>query len=244
MKNPVKHFDLPKQHLIGEHYVPARARHGDEIDRRRALRPGTLLLEQQCDGLAIAQHMIERAEDRPDIEYLSAMLAACAFNSSWYTYARQAPVMRRRLEMPQIVSSAYDVRTTTSGMLDRVRSHMAVTTETADAFRMAYADGRNTLRQSTVLGRQMGDVALGLATIPITAATYGLNPVDTQLAVRERGLETLDNARRLVSVIGVNASIAQLSDPDAPLSVDVRRTAPNGVHDSFEEAIEEVRNAA
>ena len=244
MKQPVKHFDLPKQHLIGEHYVPARARKSDEIERRRSLRPGTLLLEQQRDGLAIARHMIERAEERPDVQYLSAMLAAAAFNSSWYGFARQAPVMRRRLHLPQIVSETHDHRTTRSGLLEQVRNHTAATAEMASAYVFAHAGGYDTLRQSIELGRQMGNIGLELAAVPIVSSTYGLNPIKTQLAVRERGLEVLDDARALASEIGVNVSLAQLADADTDLSVHIRRTAPNGVHDSFEEATEMLRNAA
>lgn len=244
MNKPVKHFDLPKQHLIGEHYVPARARQSDEIERRRSLPRGTVLLEQQRDGLAIARHIVERVDEAPDLQYVSRMLAASAFNTSWYAFAQHAPVMRRRLYLPELASEDSEEHQTRAGLLRQAREDLALSAAAAAALAFAKAGRHETKRQSFELGRQLGNVGLELACIPVAGATYGLSPIQAQLAARERGLESLEHSRSIAGEVGVNVSVAQLADQDSPLSVFIRRTAPDNVFNAFEEAAEEVRNVA
>ncbi|MDB5165913.1 MAG: hypothetical protein JWM00_803 [Candidatus Saccharibacteria bacterium] len=244
MKKPFTHFDLPKQHLVGDHYVPARARHADEIERRRSLPCGTVLLEQQRDGLAIAHHIAEHVDDDRDLQYVSDMLAASALNASWYGFAQHAPVMRRRLYLPELASDDNEWRETRSGLLAKVRQGLAETAELAGAVTAAKVGGYETKRQSFELGRLLGNNALRAGCVTIGNATYGLNAYEAQLAARDQSLVMLERSRTLTSEVGVNVSIAQLADRDSPLSVHVRRTAPDGVYNALEEAIEEQSYAA
>ncbi len=243
MKKPVTHFDLPKQHLIGQHYVPARARRSSEIERRHSLPSGTVLLEQQRDGAAITRHITERIEDDRDFAYVSDMLAASALNASWYGFARHAPVMRR-LYLPELADDETEWRETRAGLLVKVRQGLAETAELASAVTAARVGGYETKRQAFELGRTLGNNALRLACIPIGNATYGLSAYEAQLAARDQSLVVVERSRELTGEVGVNVSIAQLADRDSPLSVYVRRTAPDGVYNALEEAIEELPHVA
>jgi hypothetical protein len=244
MKKPFTHFDLPKQHLVGEHYVPARARRTDEIERRRSLPSGTVLLEQQRDGLAIASHVVEHVEEDRDIQYISDMLAASALNASWYGFAQHAPVMRRRLYLPELANDETEWRETRSGLLTKVRRSLAETAELASIVASARASGYETKRRLFELGRQLGNTALGAGCMPIGGATYGLSAYEAQVAARDQSLSIVERSRALTSEVGVNVSIAQLADRDSPLSVYTRRTAPDGVYMALEQAVEELDYAA
>lgn len=244
MKKPYTHFDLPKQHLVGQHYVPARARQSDEIERRRSLPTGTILLEQQRDGLAIASHLVEHVEEYPDLKFASDMLAASGINSGWYSYAQQADVMRRRLILPELAIDATDWRETRGGLMTKVREGLAHAAELGTAYASAKANHHETKRQATLLGRQMGNVSLQLACVRLGNAPLALQAFEVQSAARDEALATLDLSRSIASEVGVNPSLAQLADADSPLSVYWRRHAPNGAFDALEQAREEHNYAA
>jgi len=238
MKTPYKNFDLPKQHLIGEHYVPARARHADEIERRRSLPRGTLLLEQQQSGLTIASHILDDLEDESDLRFATETLAASGLNAGWYSYAQQAPVMRRQLDLPELADDTYEWRESRDGLLLRVRDGLAHAAELASTLVQATPEHRSFKRHVFNFGRQMGNVSLKLACVRMGNAPLSLNAFDVQSAARDESLAALDTARTIASTIGVNPSIAQLSDPDSPLAVYWRRAAPNGAYKALEEAME------
>jgi len=244
MKTPYKNFDLPKQHLIGEHYVPARARHTDEIDRRRSLPRGTVLLEQQQRGLAIVGHVLDHVEDEADVRFATEMAAISGLNAGWYSYGQQAPVMRRRLELPELADDTYDWRETRVGLMIKVREGLAHASELATVLTQATPEHRSFKRYTFNFGKQIGNVSLKLANVGLGNAPLSMNAFDVQSAVREESLVVLDRARTIAGTIGINPSIAQLADPDSPLAVYWRRSAPNGAFEAFEQATEEVRHAA
>jgi len=244
MKKPFTHFDLPKQHLVGKHYVPARARQSDEIERRHSLPSGTILLEQQRDGLAIIRRVMEQVEEEPDLTYIQNVLAACALNSSWYTYARDADEMRKRLVQAKLFDPETGEPRPFADMRAQAETQLDIAVDLASTVVDAHVENHLTVRQATMSGRAMGTAALYVATLPLETASYSMNPYEASLDQRERGLATLARARVFVNEIGSNATAAQISDPNSDVSVFVRRTAPDNVFNAFEEAVEEIRNAA
>ena len=239
MKKPYKHFDLPTYHLSGEHYVPARARHSSEIERRRMQPAGTLLLEQQRDGLAVASAVVNQLEEDDDLRFAGDMLAASGLNASWYSFAEGADVMRRRLYLPELADDETGWRETREGLLEKVRSNLAHVADVAWVLTDAKREGLRTDRTKTQLGRALGTVSLGLASLHLGDAPETVSAFRIQDSARRASLTALDRSRTVASEIGMNASIAQLADPDSPLSVHWRRNAPNGAHQAFIKAQEE-----
>ncbi len=110
-----KDFDLPTNHQAkGEDYIPPKARQADEIERRRRLPSGTLLAEQQRDGIAISAEALARLEREEDLQFASRILGASALNTSWYLFAKGAPVMRRRLKLPVLATPEPEFRPNTA----------------------------------------------------------------------------------------------------------------------------------
>lgn len=241
MKKPYKHFDLPTYHLSGEHYVPARARHSGEIERRRMQPTGTVLLEQQRGGLAIASDVVNQLEEDEDLRFAGDMLAAGGLNASWYSFAQGAEVMRRRLYLPELADDETEWRETREGLLEKVRTNLAQAADLAWVLADAGREGLRTERTKTSLGRTMGSVSLGLASVRLGDAPETVSAFQIQAGVRRVSLDALDRSRTISSEVGMNPSIAQLADPDSPLSVYWRRNAPNGAHEAFVKAQEEVQ---
>ncbi len=237
MKKPFKHFDLPTKHLSERHYVPPKARTADEIDRRRSLPRGTVLLEQQQHGLAMAGTMLERVEEPQDVDFATRVLAMCAVNTGWYSFARGAQVMRRRLLLPELAGEDGDWRENRQGLLVRLEHDLADTALLATYVLRAKIDKLDVAFRTKLFGRRVGNLSLALACVPKADAAKFLTAFDAQALARNEALAIIEGARVLGEEIGVNPSIAQLPDPDSPLSVYWRRRAPNGAYDAYEEAI-------
>jgi endonuclease V-like protein UPF0215 family len=239
MNKPYRNFDLPKQHLDDRHYVPERARTSTEIDRRRTLPSGTILAEHQRDGLHVASQIMQTVEQPEDIAFARGVIAMSGLNAGWYNYAADSPVMRRRLNLPTLADEETDWRETKSGLLTKAQRGLVEAATIAEALASAKADRRSTLRHQQQLGRRLGNVSLQLACIEISSVADSYSPFDVQNFAREQSLQTLEQAREFGDQIGSHPSVAQLADPNSPLAVYWRRTAPNGAFEAYEEAIEE-----
>lgn len=240
MKAPFKHFDLPTQHLTGNiHYTPPKARQADEIDRRRSLPKGSILAEQQAQGLQIAAFILSQVEEKPDIEFAARIIAVSGLNSAWYGFAQRSPVMRRRLLLPYLAAEANSEPLNSSEQLTVTRDSLHEAAIAADGLRFAiYERSPQRAALKTAVGRGLGNVSLRLACLPI-GETFSAqsNSYTVQRLVRERGLETLEAARQIGAELGTPPSVAQLVDPNSDLSVYIRRNAPNGVYAAYDKAL-------
>lgn len=240
-KLPYTHFDLPRQHLIGaEHYLPARTRDSDEAERRRRLPAGTVLAEQQARGLKVAHRILESVHDHRDIAFTSQLVASAAINSSWYTFAKDAPdVMRRRLYLPKMADHETDWRQSHEGLRQVTLDSLATTAVAATVLAEGSAHNRVTDAQLRSFGRNFGSTALKLALLGSPGVPTG-HAFEVQRQVRHTALDSLEQARQSSQALGSHASIAQLADPDSPLAVYFRREAPNGAFQAYEAATEAV----
>lgn len=241
MKKPYSNFDLPRQHIYSDHYVPSRARDTEEIARRRALPTGTILAEYQRDGLQMATNILAHVEEPEDVAFAVDTLAASGLNSAWYSYARHASVMRRRLSLPELANDEVGDgwRQTRNGLLTKAQRGLAFTAELAGQLAASRSEGREVDRQSIALGRQLGNVSLELACVRLGNAPESLSAFDVQSLAREQALEALEYSRVVASQTGTHPSLAQLADVDSPLSVYWRREATNGAYEAYERAAAE-----
>lgn len=240
-----KDFDLPTTlQAKGAEYIPPKARDEAEIDRRKRLPRGTLLAEQQRDGVAITADILESLEYPEDLAFASRVLGASALNTSWYLFAKGAPVMRRRLKLPLLTVPHEDVRPDTLELIQARDTRLAQVRDHANTYSqmVSFSLGELALEdRRTVLGRQLGNTALAIATVDLGDA-FTFSTVDdfsVQAAVRRRALRTLRDARELGVDIHTVPTLAQLANPDSDLSVFWRRNAPNGALRAYEEAYEQ-----
>jgi hypothetical protein len=239
MSKPFRHFDLPKTHLTGtNHYVPPKARSQDEIDLRRTRPSGTLLAEMQLRGIQIARDLIRAADDGPDIHFVSDVVSASALNSSWYGYAKDANVMRRRLQLPDFTDTPQLTLYMPDRKADVSHGFDAASYAARGLMQAIEHRGKHIARRRMYVGRFLGEEALRAACLPLGNAPMVEQPFVAQSIVRQQSMLALDRARAMGAELGTPPTLAQLSDPDSDLSVYVRRNAPNRIYDAYEQSLE------
>jgi hypothetical protein len=240
MKKPYKDFDLPTQHLsVDHHYIPSRARSSGEIERRHELPRGTILAEYKEKGTKVAAHILHSIQYEPDVVFSSKILAATGLNSSWYEYARGASVMRRRLKLPVLAEAEGQLRLNMTDILEDARASFDGAAYLAGRVVAAHEHRSPKLPEHKILlGKGLGSASLTLACANMNKTPAYDTPFVVQTVVREQGLQALQDARALSSEIGTPPSLAQLADPNSDLSVYIRRNAPDGVYQAYDEALE------
>lgn len=238
MTKPYRDFDLSTRHLTGaNHYIPPKARSSSEIERRHELPRGTVLVEQEMRGIAVARLILERVGDQPDVDFAVGILAPAAYNTSWYGVGQTSKVMRRQLKLPVLGQDAED-RPTSAQLLSQSRRTFD-TLELYSGVHLGQKINKSACLSKTTegLGRMVGNAALELSAVPIGDSLLGTTPFDAQNRARIAGLQTVQAAHQLEEETGMPPSLAQLADPDSDLSVHIRRQAPYEVYVAFDEAI-------
>lgn len=235
-------FDLPVRHLGSDrHFVPPKARRSDEIDRRHGLPSGTVLAEYQKRGLELTAAILNKIEEPQDLVFTARLLAASGINTAWYSFARGASdVMRRRLKLPPIAVEDDNWRPDTATLLQSARLrfqdavHLAgkVVTATERGVPSPWLE-----RRQTQLGRHVGTSSLVLACAPLGDRLDDKTDFQVQLMARWQSLRALHDSRVLEAPLGSYPSLAQLAEPDSDLSVYLRRNAPDGALEAYEQAI-------
>ncbi len=239
-----KDFDLPTKHLDeAKHFVPAKARDEEEIERRRGLYRGVLLAEHQERGVAVASTILKIVHRPDDINFASRVLSAAGLNTAWYSFARGAEyeVMRRRLKLPFLVAHEPEFRPSSDDLLSDSAFYFSEARQTGQELITTIGSSeRKEERLRKTFGRRVGKASLTLACVNLGDALrqYPLTGVDTQNLVRQRCLRALDDSRTMTAEIGLPPSVAQLADPDSHLSVYWRREAPNEAARAYHQAAE------
>lgn len=252
-----RHFDLPvglhesarlhEDLLRKKHFIPPKSRDKEEIARRRALAkiaPGILTAEFQYRGLAMAHIIMNRLEEKPALDFTGQTLAPAALNTAWYSFARGAEVMRRRLQLPLLATENVEDRP--SALMLQYDSSYYFKQSAEEGLHLIDAllgHSRATKDYHRKVAQNVGHA--GLITTCISLGDQigyemgGVSDFDVQAVARQRGLRALERAQTMHTILGVPPSIAQLADPDSPLSVYWRREAPcQEAVDVFSEAYE------
>lgn len=218
-------------------FVPPKALDAEEILRRQELVPGQLVAEQQLEGLAGAARLLEAVEEPVDVGHVAAHLAVAGLGTAWYNFGRDPvrrhgdDVNRRRLKLPMLATGDPDRTPTLDGLQQEaasgLRNGVALASLALNALK--FAPKKVELAQKH-LGRSVGNTSLALAclAIPETSALRTSMATDSQAQrfARRRAQWAMRTARDWARSTGMNPSLAQLTDPDSPLAVAYRRTAP------------------
>lgn len=246
-----KDFDLPvklhpsekahEQALLVAHFVPPKARDEAEIARRRGLQPGTLVAEYQYRGLAMSGLIMNQLIDRESLAFAAETLAPAALNTAWYSFARGARVMRRRLKLPLLATEDRADRPTTFMLQADASYYFKQAAEEGMHFVTALAEQSAAAPRLAInLARAVGHAGLLTTCVPIGDSIgyemEGVSDYDLQYLARQRGLRALERAQVMRQELGIPPSIAQLADPDSALSVYWRRNAPNQAAELYTEA--------
>lgn len=249
-----KDFDLTKAHLQGvEHYQTPRTRDPEEAQRRRELHginKNLVVLEGQARGIGAAILLLQQVQAPEDRAFTTQIIAESSLNSAWYTSARDAKEMRKRIKLPIAVARATTHRSDGVEMFQKGQVQLSKTHYLAMQLpgALSYPD-RDNYAQTVGLhfGQAAGEAGLHLACIALAdevAYDDTLTHIEIQEQVRDRSLEVLASARDRVHEIGVAPSLAQLAHADSPLSVWWRNNAPDGAYQALNYAQEQLSIAA
>lgn len=247
---PYTDFDLPSKHLTGEkHFIPPKARDRAEVDRRKAQPAGTLLAEYQHAGLAISTIILGILDDTPDIDSAARIIVPAGLNSSWYSHARHAAVMRRRLKLAQLATSDPEQRPSSYMLHHEATDLFGAATNFGQLLVTATRRRLDTAPDlQKQLSRTLGHASLVLDSVVIgDQIGYGdiqVTDFELQAMARNRALHALEQARTLQQATGEPPSIAGLADYDSGISVYLRRNATDNVVEAYEQAYEVAAIAA
>jgi hypothetical protein len=146
--------------------------------------------------------------------------------------------MRRRLKLPELADDEAEWRETRSGLMIKVRNGLNHAASLGHRLAIAHQKEFNTKRIERQLGRQMGTTALAIAALPLGNAPKGMSEIEIQDIVMWTSMDLLESSRFSHEINGVHASIAQLADPQSPLSIAWKHNAPstNQAHDALIQA--------
>lgn len=226
----LKHHDLPKNHLARAselHYIPSRSLDEAVVEARRALPNGTLIHAHEVGGTMVAARFLGKLTRLDDLREGSRLVAAAAFNTAWYTHARDTSTMRRRLWLPQQVDPETDER---MGDFDRsleAAEQLVAGLITGNRVLSEHIKkGRATARARARFGVVMGDAALAVAVAPHIGLAASGTHASIQRRVRDIAMQTAYDAQTMHATFGTHPSMAQLGDAESDVSRTIRLHAP------------------
>lgn len=242
MKEPFKHVDLSILHLDnseGLDPIPLKATDPEEIARRRGWPKGTLILDQQRQGMAIASEVANfQFEDPQAQSFAMGKLAVALINTSWYSSGQNAEdVMRRVIDLPELADDAWSWRETRAGMLQKIRDNMASATHFSESLVIRHAKGQSVETLSRRFARKAGSAAVRMARLGLTPAPAGMSAYQAQHSARIISLDLIDQARYAHNNSGTHPSIAQLADDPREQWL---RGAPAEARNAFDQAFETI----
>ncbi len=228
MKTGYKHLDLITTHLTqGEPYRPELTRDPAEAARRRSHPDGNVINEEQASGIEVARAVMNydfSTEQERDFTY--GHIAEELMNSAYHLFGETEEVQRRRQLLPILAEDSSDFRETRSGILYRVRSGLVRAADHGHMLTLMHQQGHETSKMKTILGRQLGNLAIAIESVQLTSAPQGMSEFDIQKIVRFYGVDLMRRARTRHQEVGVHPSIAQLSRPTTPAAMEWSKQAP------------------
>lgn len=228
MKTGYKHIDLISTHLAGGiPYQPELTRDPIEEARRRSYPSHNLINEEQASGLDVARMALDydygTDEER---RFAYDRIAEELLNAAYYLYGETEEVMRRRQFLPTMAEDSSDFRETRSGLLHRTRSGLDYAADKSHTLTLLHQQGRETTKQRIQLGRHLGNIAIAVECLQLTDVPQSIGEYDAQKIARFYGVDLMARARTRRNIIGVDPSVAQLSRPNTPVSIEWSKQAP------------------
>ena len=218
------------------HFTPYRTDDEDLADRRRQYHD--TVADMQYRGLTSLTRLREEVFDsRTSTEYVDSLLERVGFGTANHGLIEESPAMYSVFDLAQIAGGDSIDRWHKSpeDLRKEQLKHLSLSAELAYYFREATRnnDPDRAFRLARGLGRRSGNAAALTTGIVFASAGHRGNPIDIQHAVRDGSIEAIREVNAYATEIGVLPSAAQLVEPDSPLAVDIRRSAPVDVRRTF-----------
>lgn len=251
MSEFAKQYELPQNFVprTAPEYIPPVSRNAAEIERRRGMPPGSLVIEQQYLGALASGYFMEwlvQDGSHEDVAFGSELTAAALLGSARLSLRGGRPVMRRHLHLPVVVDPVTDVQLTPAQRIKAMSSGLeGVADLSGDIYeRKLSLKRRASLERAHRFGRAAGDAALWVALAPQgeEIGEPGMLATEVQLAVRGIADDALEATRVLRGKVGQNLSLAMIGGQAARLETYIEENAPGGVYDTLHDAQKEAKN--
>lgn len=219
-------------------FVPYKARYDHEIERRKRLPPGSLVLEAQARGLEIMTAGLRQMQTVEEVQEWADCVAIAGIGTSPYLLGGN--VMHRYIPLPMLAAHTPEARPSSEELWEATvhrlqKAHlMAEYLTTAHRMRLSPSK-ENALALKT--GKMIAQASLSLAAIPLGNITADpgnyLGNKEVQMMVRQTAMRTVQQAGSVALEIGAFPSAAQLAEPLSPLGVEIQKAASNTVATTY-----------
>lgn len=221
-------------------YFPPLSHDAREIERRRGLPKGTLVVEQQYLGAVAAGLFLSQLSENgthEDEMFGGSVMHAAMLGSARFSLRGGEFVMRRHLHLPRVADPDTDMRMTNTGIRQTALDELVLATEMSkELYDRKRETGRIPLRMSHRFGHAIGDVAMWTAMMTHDEIGPTGTSSEVQKAVLQVGMEALDNTRRLRTRVGQNLSLAMIGGRTARLMTYFEENATPGAFDALNDA--------
>lgn len=239
-------IDLTRDHLIDvDHHITPRTRDDEEAARRRALmgiNPDLLALEGQARGQQVAMRVLQLVEGDEDVVFANQIVAESGVNSAWYTAARDAKEMRKRLKIPQLATRASTYRPDGVEIFQRGQVALSNASRYGDHLLKLLTSPEH-IDAAEVTARRYGQFAAGaglhlscIALANTVAWNETLSPDDISAIVREQNMRLIRSSRERAQQVGEAPSFKGLAFFDSELAQWWRSEAPFGAYQALRQA--------
>lgn len=245
--HPPKQLHLPRTQFDDIEAYTTYPAHEPGIVAKRRAHPGTLIADQELRGIAIFDALTpSRFDTRAEQRAASEIREHTGIGSGHYGLTNST-TMYSQLTMGLIADGS---RTHSSELRHiTAEEHLARTqkfTEIAGMLALtrlevlrAGSDPERAERLGRHVGRGLANAALHSRVRDMPGRFSHLHPVDVQLLVRDTSIELLGEVAERGREDSALPSVAQLAEPDSPVAVRIRRSAPAAVRRVYEQTLAE-----
>ncbi len=245
--HPPKQLHLPRNQFDDIEAYTTYPAHDPALIAKRRAHPGTLIANQELRGIAIFDALTPSRFETPAEQRAASEIREHTGIGSGYYGLNNGTTMYSQLTMGLVADGD---RTLTSERRyithEEHEARMHKFTEIAGSLALVRLNvlnsdsdperGHNLGRH---IGRKLANAALHSRVHDMPGRFSHLHPVDIQLLVRDASLELLDEVAERGREDSALPSVAQLAEPDSPVAVRIRRTAPTAVRHAYEHALAE-----
>lgn len=241
-----KIYAMPNHPIAATDYMPPRTTDPLEADRRRANRgKHVLILEEQAQGLEVAQQTLRKLRGDDDVEAMWAGLAGgtMLMSANYLFNSQPNTVMYHNLRLPDIASVNPQRWMSPIDYDELIEGEFEEAIESSNF--LAGISGTNKKLERRIgkrLGRTIGELGVALAEYPLNTGHY-TNAADIQARAR-RSATVMHNATiALGQEIETVPSVSQFAHQVSPLGFYImndRSRFPDELRRAFAEAQEKV----
>lgn len=248
-KIPVQ-FELPMNFVpAGDpEYIPPVTHNAAEIERRRQLRRGTLVFEQQYLGTIAAKLFVQQLLENgsyEDLDFAAGITSAAELGSARQSLRGGEDVMRRHFNLPRVNDFETGLPFSEEEKIQEALGKLQLATDLSKGVYERKRDiGEVGVRKSHNFGHKIGDAALAVAMLPHPEIGLSGTVGEAQHQVRKVAFEALENTRKMRAKVSQNISLAMLGAPVTRLTSYIEENSPHKAYDALRDAQAEARKIA